>query len=148
MHRWSSRRHDSQRLGRRSLLVTVESQCLGSGHDAPEFDRRRQHGGPYRPQESFLMKLARTIGTVTLSRCHPAMEAAVLRCVEMVNSVDQIDKQPLGGDTVVAWDLCGTGIGDLVALAEGPESAQPFRPDVKPLDASIVALLDEVDVTN
>ena len=92
------------------------------------------------------MKIARTIGTVTLSRSHPAMKAAQLRCVEIVESIDQIDDQPLGGDTVVAWDLCSSGVGDLVALAEGPESAQPFRPDIKPLDASIVALLDQVDL--
>ena len=92
------------------------------------------------------MKLARTIGTVTLSRFHPTMVGAKLRCVEIVDSIERINEQPLGGDTVVAWDLCGTGIGDLVALAEGPESAQPFRPEVKPLDASIVALLDEVDL--
>ena len=92
------------------------------------------------------MKLARTIGSVTLSRFHPAMDAAKLRIVEIVDSVDRIDEQPLGGDSIVAWDLCGTGIGDLVALAEGPESAQPFRPDIKPLDASIVALLDDVDL--
>lgn len=92
------------------------------------------------------MKLARTIGTVTLSRSHPALAAAKLRCVEIVDSADRIETQPLGGDLVVAWDLCGTGIGDLVALAEGPEAAQPFRPDVKPLDASIVALLDNVDM--
>jgi len=92
------------------------------------------------------MKIARTIGTVTLSRSHPSMSAANLRCVEVVDSIERIDQQPLGGETMVAWDLCGTGIGDLVALAEGPESAQPFRPDVKPLDASIVALLDQVDL--
>lgn len=92
------------------------------------------------------MKLARTIGTVTLSRFHPAMDAAQLRCVELVDSIERIDAQPLGGETIVAWDLCGGGIGDLVALAEGPESAQPFRPDVKPLDASIVALLDKVEL--
>ena len=92
------------------------------------------------------MKLARTIGSVTLSRHHPAMEAAKLRVVEIVDSIERIDAQPLGGDSVVAWDLCGTGIGDLVALAEGPESAQPFRPDIKPLDASIVALLDDIDL--
>ena len=92
------------------------------------------------------MKIARTIGTVTLSRFHPSLEAAVLRCVEVVDRIERIDEQPLGGETVVAWDLCGTGVGDLVALAEGPESAQPFRPQIKPLDASIVALLDEVDL--
>ena len=92
------------------------------------------------------MKIARTIGTVTLAKAHPSMHAANLRCVEVVDSIDRIDEQPLGGETVVAWDLCGSGIGNLVALAEGPESAQPFRPAIKPLDASIVALLDHVDV--
>lgn len=92
------------------------------------------------------MKLARTIGSVTLSKAHPAMHQAKLRCVEMIDSTDQLEEQPLGGDTVVAWDLCSTGIGDLVALAEGPEAAQPFRPDVKPLDASIVALIDQIDL--
>jgi len=92
------------------------------------------------------MKLARTIGSITLSQSHPAMRQAKLRLVEVVDSIERIDEQPLGGDTIVAWDLCGTGIGDLVALAEGPEAAQPFRPDVKPLDASIVALLDHVDL--
>ena len=92
------------------------------------------------------MKIARTIGTVTLSRYHPTMSSASLRCVEVVESIDRIDEEPLGGDTIVAWDLCGCGNGDLVALAEGPESAQPFRPQVKPLDASIVAMLDQVDL--
>jgi len=92
------------------------------------------------------MKIARTIGTVTLSRFHPSMEAANLRCVELVDAAERIHEQPLGGDTIVAWDLCGSGIGDLVALAEGPESAQPFRPDIKPLDASIVALLDHIEL--
>jgi microcompartment protein CcmK/EutM len=92
------------------------------------------------------MKLARTIGTVTLSRSHPSMQGAKLRCVEVVDAVERLNEQPLGGDTIVAWDLCGSGTGDLVAMAEGPESAQPFHPDIKPLDASIVALIDEVSL--
>lgn len=92
------------------------------------------------------MLIARTIGTVTLAKSHPSMRAAVLRCVEAVDAIERIEQQPLGGDTIVAWDLCGSGIGDLVALAEGPESAQPFYPQIKPIDASIVALLDEVDL--
>ncbi|MCD0462595.1 EutN/CcmL family microcompartment protein [Roseiconus lacunae] len=91
------------------------------------------------------MKLARTIGSVTLSQSHPGMKQAKLRLVEVVDSIERLETEPLGGETIVAWDLCGTGIGDLVALAEGPEAAQPF-PDVKPLDASIVALLDRVDL--
>ncbi|MCO8124710.1 carbon dioxide concentrating mechanism protein CcmL [Stieleria sp. TO1_6] len=92
------------------------------------------------------MKFARTIGTVTLAKAHPGMHQSKLRCVEVVESIDALDKQPLGGETHVAWDLCGSGIGDLVALAEGPEAAEPFRPQVVPIDAAIVALLDQVDL--
>lgn len=93
------------------------------------------------------MKLARTLGNVTLSRCHPSMAAARLRCVETVERLEDLERQPLGGDLIVAWDLCSTGDGSLVALAEGPESAQPFRPEIKPLDASIVAILDRVELS-
>ncbi len=92
------------------------------------------------------MKLARTIGTLTLSRYHPSMQGAKLRCVEVVDDIDRLATEPLGGDTLIAWDLCGSGLGDLVALAEGPEATQPFHPDIKPLDASIVALLDDVSI--
>lgn len=91
------------------------------------------------------MMIARTIGTVTLSRCHPSLSAARLRCVEQITQIADLEKQPLGGDTIVAWDLVGSGIGDLIAVAEGPEAAQPFAPEIKPLDASVVAILDHVE---
>ena len=74
------------------------------------------------------MKIARTIGTVTLAKAHPLMEAANLRCVELVDTVERIHEGPLGGETIVAWDLCSTGIGDLVALAEGPRICTTFSP--------------------
>jgi microcompartment protein CcmK/EutM len=90
------------------------------------------------------MIIARTVGTVTLSRWHPALGGATLRCVAPVTRIEDIATLPLGGETIVAWDLCGCGLGDLVAVAEGPEAAQPFAPQIKPLDASIVAILDEV----
>ena len=90
------------------------------------------------------MIIARTVGTVTLSRFHPAMAGATLRCVEVVTKMEDIDKQPLGGETVIAWDICGTSLGDLVAMAEGPEAGHPFAPNTKPIDASIVAILDNV----
>ena len=61
------------------------------------------------------MKLARTIGTVTLAKSHPAMTGAQLRCVEVVESIDQVDTFPLGGETIVAWDLCGSGVGACIA---------------------------------
>jgi len=92
------------------------------------------------------MKIARVLGTVTLSRMHPGMHASTLRCVEVVERIEDLATPVPGGDLIVAWDLCGCGEGDLVALAEGPESAAPFQPDVKPIDASIVAILDHLDI--
>ena len=92
--------------------------------------------------------IARTVGTVTLSRCHPTLNASTLRCVEQVMQIADLDKQAPSTDTIVAWDLVGSGIGDLVAVAEGPESAQPFAPEIKPLDASIVAILDHIQLAN
>lgn len=92
------------------------------------------------------MILARTIGTVTLSRKHPSLSSATLKCFEVVDSIDRLETQPLGGETQIAWDLCGAGEGDLVAIAEGPEAAQPFRPEVVCIDAAIVALIDHVEL--
>ena len=92
------------------------------------------------------MIFARTIGTVTLSRSHPSLGAATLRLIETVDSIDRIDTQPLGGETQVSWDICGAGDGDLVAIAEGPEAAQPFRPKVVCVDSTIVALIDHVEL--
>lgn len=92
------------------------------------------------------MKMARVIGNATLSRMHPTLQASRLRCVEIIGSPDQIEQVEPGGDLIVAWDLCGSSVGDLVALAEGPESAAPFKPDVKPIDASIVAILDDYQI--
>ena len=40
----------------------------------------------------------------------------------------------------------GAGIGSRVAISEGPEAAQPFRPLVKPVDAGTSAILDYVSV--
>ncbi|EMI41913.1 MULTISPECIES: EutN/CcmL family microcompartment protein [Pirellulaceae] len=92
------------------------------------------------------MKIARVLGSATLSRMHPAMHASSLRCVEVVERIDDLQKKVPGNDLIIAWDLCGCGEGDLVALAEGPEAAAPFKPDVKPIDASIVAILDHLEV--
>ncbi len=92
------------------------------------------------------MILARSIGTVTLSRSHPSLHGATLRCFEAIDSIDKLETQPLGGETQVAWDLCGAGTGDLVAIAEGPEAAQPFRPKVVCIDAAIVALIDHIEL--
>ncbi len=96
------------------------------------------------------MRIAQVVGTVTLSRLHPTLANHRLRLVlpldlEQLAAGASVDAWSSGSDEfIVAWDHCSAGLGSLVALAEGPEAAQPFLPEIKPIDAGIAALLDEV----
>jgi ethanolamine utilization protein EutN len=49
-------------------------------------------------------------------------------------------------DELVTWDDLGAGIGDRIAISEGAEATQPFRPDIKPVDVYNAAILDRIDV--
>ena len=49
-------------------------------------------------------------------------------------------------DEFVVWDDNGAGLGSLIAVSEGAEATQPFRPDMKAVDAYASAILDSVDV--
>lgn len=101
------------------------------------------------------MRIAQVIGSVTLSQQHAAFRQPCLRlvtpltleqaCALSVSRVEDGDRIPLNDELLVAWDDLGAGVGSLVALAEGPEAAQPFYPELRPIDAAIVALLDSLD---
>jgi ethanolamine utilization protein EutN len=91
------------------------------------------------------MRIAKVVGTVTLSRCHPAFSGARLRLVVPL-SLAELQGQPPRADEMVAWDDQGSGLGNLVAMSEGAEAAQPFRPELKPVDAYAAAILDDVNL--
>ena len=92
------------------------------------------------------MRIGRVIGTVTLARSHPALAAATLKLVVPLTLERLGQGQDPKREALVALDPLGSGNGSLVALAEGPEAAQPFRPELKPLDASVAVVLDRVEL--
>lgn len=92
------------------------------------------------------MKVASVLGTVTLATKHPSLERCSLKLVRTLSLEDLADPDQASGEEWVAVDLLGAGVGQLVALSEGREAAQPFAPDMKPIDASIAALLDHIEV--
>jgi microcompartment protein CcmK/EutM len=92
------------------------------------------------------MRVAKVIGNVTLNRCHPSFQGANLKLVVPLVTRDLVSDDEPADDTLVAWDELGAGIGNLVAVAEGPEAAQPFQPEVKPVDAYAAAILDDLEV--
>jgi len=49
-------------------------------------------------------------------------------------------------DEMVVWDDNGAGLDSLIAVSEGAEATQPFRPDLKAVDAYASAILDEVNL--
>lgn len=92
------------------------------------------------------MRIAKVIGTVTMNSQHPTMLGARLRLIVPLSLAELRDGAPTQADEIVAWDDLGSGIGDLVAISEGAEAAQPFRPNYKPIDVYISAILDQVDI--
>jgi microcompartment protein CcmK/EutM len=92
------------------------------------------------------MDIAKVIGTVTLSRSHPRFKGARLKVVIPL-ALENIagDAEPTA-EELVMWDELGAGIGDLVAVSVGSEGAQPFWPELKPVDAYNTAILDHIDL--
>ena len=91
------------------------------------------------------MRLARVIGSVTLSEVHPAMRGGMLRLLVPLSAGD-LAAGDGPAEPLVAWDALGAGVGQLVAFSEGGEAAQPFRPDIRPVDAYVAAVIDSLDL--
>ena len=92
------------------------------------------------------MKLYKAIGNVTLSRCHPSFEGAKLLATEPEGHKTYGSTDPGTPDLLVVWDDRGAGDGSLLAVSDGAEAAQAFRPDLKPVDAYCSAILDSLQV--
>jgi ethanolamine utilization protein EutN len=90
------------------------------------------------------MRIADVIGTVTLSRVHPALSGArwiigvpySLRGLQEANAPD--------GEDLVIFDNLGAGNGNRIGFSEGGEAAVPFYPERKPVDAFCACILDQV----
>jgi microcompartment protein CcmK/EutM len=91
------------------------------------------------------MRIGKTIGTLTLVEPHAAVRGGVFRLVVPLAAAD-LAAGDGPAEPLVVWDDLGAGDGQLVAFSEGGEAAQPFRPVDRPIDASIAALLDRLDI--
>jgi microcompartment protein CcmK/EutM len=92
------------------------------------------------------MRRAEVVGTVTLSRCHPSFIGCRLKLLVPLSLANLTGKAPATADELVGWDDLGAGIGDRIAISEGAEATQPFRPNVKPVDIYNAAILDHIEL--
>ena len=91
------------------------------------------------------MRVAETIGKVTLNKCHPSVQGATwLLAVPL--SLEGLGGKAAGrGEPFVVFDELGAGFGSRIAISEGTEAAAPFYPDTKPIDAYNAAILDNIE---
>ena len=92
------------------------------------------------------MRIAKVIGSVTLSRPHETFVGSRLRLAIPLSFEDLADDAEPRGEALGVWDELGAGLGSLILVAEGPEASQPFRPKDKAVDAYCAALLDDISL--
>ncbi len=92
------------------------------------------------------MRVARVIGTVTLSHRCPELPPGRLVVAQPETLEALRDGTPATAECVIAYDELNAGRGTQIAVSEGREAAMPFHPNPVPLDAYCAAILDEVHV--
>lgn len=86
------------------------------------------------------MYLARVIGTVVASRKEEELEGLKLLLLKQCD----LDGKPTG-QTLVAADAVGAGIGEVVLYASGSSARQTVVTKDRPVDAVIMAIVDTVE---
>jgi ethanolamine utilization protein EutN len=92
------------------------------------------------------MRIGEVIGTVTLNRSHPSLVGGRFRLVVPLSLANLQGDMRQRAESLVAYDDLGSAIGHRVGFSEGAEAAQPFQPEMKPLDAFVAAIVDSLDV--
>jgi microcompartment protein CcmK/EutM len=92
------------------------------------------------------MRIVNVIGTVTLSRWHPALKG--YRWIIGVPTSLKALQQGLAadGEDFVILDELGAGMSQRIGVTEGGEAAAPFVPEKKPVDAYCACILDSFRV--
>ncbi len=92
------------------------------------------------------MRIGEVIGTVTLSRAHASLASAAFRLAVPLTLDELSGERPAAGESIVVYDELGAGVGSRIAISDGGEAAQPFLPELKPVDAYNAAILDQLQI--
>jgi ethanolamine utilization protein EutN len=89
------------------------------------------------------VNLGRVIGNVWATRKVETLKGRRLLIVQPLT----FDRQE-AGDPLIALDTMDAGSGDYVIYVSSTEATIPFRPALTPTDATIVGVVDSVDLEN
>ena len=87
------------------------------------------------------MKLGRIVGTVVATRKDEKIDGLRLYVVRDL-SLEMGAKDSF----VVAADAVGAGVGEVVLYASGSSARQTRATDKRPIDATVMAIVDTIDV--
>jgi ethanolamine utilization protein EutN len=89
------------------------------------------------------MQIARVVGTVVATQKHRKFEGAKLLLVQPV-TVDDVPRGP----TLLAVDSVGAGVSERVLIViEGRAAGEALGKKAAPVDAAIVGIIDQIDVS-
>ena len=89
------------------------------------------------------MKLGRIVGTVVSTTKDEKVDGLKLYIVRDL-SMEMADKDSF----VVAADSVGAGVGEVVLYASGSSARQTKSTDGRPIDACVMAIVDQIDIAN
>ncbi|HEY4838833.1 MAG TPA: EutN/CcmL family microcompartment protein [Candidatus Acidoferrales bacterium] len=87
------------------------------------------------------MQLGRVIGTVV---CTMKDARLIGRTMLVVQPIDKHGAEK--GHSVIALDSVGAGVGETIYWCRGKEASFPFLPDEVPTEATIVGIVDEINL--
>ena len=93
-------------------------------------------------ESDFPVILARVIGTVWATRKDDRLQGLKMQIVRPV-TLDYKDRDGF----LVAIDAVGAGVGEIVLVVQGSSARQTAVTENKPVDATIMAIVDKLDVT-
>ncbi len=87
------------------------------------------------------MIYAQVVGTIWATRKDPMIEGLPLMLVERID----LDGKPLG-TSLIAVDTVSAGVGERVLVAQGSSARQTAKTRDRPVDAVIMAIVDNLEL--
>lgn len=87
------------------------------------------------------MYLGRVIGSIWATRKYESVTGYKMQFVQPLNG--HLEKM---GDPIIALDTVGAGPGEIIYYVTASEAVIPLDVDMAPVDASIVGIVDSINV--
>lgn len=87
------------------------------------------------------MYLGKVIGTIWATRKYETITGYKMQFVQPLNA--ELEKT---GDPLIALDTVGAGPGEIIYYVTASEAVIPLDVDMAPVDASIVGIVDSINV--